>query len=710
MTERPAHTSRRHPESAGDANVPRLVFWELTARCNLTCKHCRAEAQSDFAAGELTTAEVVSVARDIREAADPILILTGGEPLERPDFFDIASASCGIFTRVALATNGTRVDASVARDIAGSGIQRASISLDGATADTHDSFRGQPGSFDAALRGLEALRAAGLSTQINTTLARHNIAELQDLLKLAIDADADAFHVFVLVPVGCGAELPPGVRLSGDEMESTLRWLLDRFFEMRERIHIKATCAPQYYRLMAQVSTERGLQLSGGHGMHAMTRGCLAGSSVCFISRTGDVQPCGYLPVCAGNVMKQPFADIWRNAEIFKELRDVTQLKGKCGVCGFRKICQGCRARAFAEQSDYLQEDPDCTYSPRGSQPTQRFTPADLEDHRPMNPEIIQTLQAGIPIVSRPFDTLADRLGLSGDEILKELKEALAGETARRWGAIFDSSSLGYKSTLCAVTVPAEQMEDTATILLPNPGVTHCYEREGTPNLWFTLTARADSLDAEVHELADLLAPYELLNLPATRRFKIAAVFNVGGKHASPSPPAANTGARSSERTPKTFSAWHKAVVRATQKSIPVSATPFADLSRQLGCVESDLINLLEEWRNDGVLRRIALVMRHRQLGFSDNGMCVWSVPDDRVEECGRALAACREVTHCYERPRVHGFPCNLYAMIHARSRESARRIARSISEFSDLPEPKMLISLREFKKTSPVFFVESSK
>ncbi len=164
----------------------RLIFWELTAKCNLKCQHCRAEAQDDFVEGELTTAELLKVARDIREFADPIIILTGGEPLVRGDICDVIAECTRLFTRVALATNGTLVDDDTARRIVASGIRRVSISLDGARAKTHDEFRGLPGSFDDALRGFEALKRAGASVQVNTTVTRHNESELSELLDLAL--------------------------------------------------------------------------------------------------------------------------------------------------------------------------------------------------------------------------------------------------------------------------------------------------------------------------------------------------------------------------------------------------------------------------------------------------------------------------------------------------------------------------------------------
>lgn len=343
----------------------RLVFWELTAACNLKCRHCRAEAQDGAVANELSTEQVTAVAADIRKVGDPIVVLTGGEPLARADFFDIAGACSSLFTRVALATNGTLVTDRIAARVAESGIQRASISIDGATAASHDAFRRLPGSFDAAFRGWEALRKAGVSVQMNVTAARHNIGEMEDILNLAVARGADAFHMFVLVPVGCGAELSEEVRLNEQEMEKALRWLFDKSVELRGKIHLKATCAPQYYRIMREVSKERGISLQpAGHGMHASTRGCLAGSSVCFISRTGDVQPCGYLPVKVGNVLQQSFESIWNESSVFNSLRDPARLKGKCNACGYRRVCAGCRARAYADTADYLAGDPDCVFVP----------------------------------------------------------------------------------------------------------------------------------------------------------------------------------------------------------------------------------------------------------------------------------------------------------------------------------------------------------
>ena len=347
------------------ADQLRLIFWELTARCNLKCQHCRAEAQDDVVSGELTTEEVLRVARSIREKADPIMILTGGEPLSRPDFFAIADECVKLFTRVALATNGTLIDDALARKIADVGIQRVAISFDGATPATHDSFRGIKGSFERALQGFDMLKRVGMSLQANITVTNHNLHEVEDTLNLMIEHGADAFHIFMLVPVGCGAEMHEETRLTPQQNEDMLTWLFRKSQELAGRIHLKATCAPMYFRIMREEAHRQGIAMpQGGHGMHAATRGCLAGSGVCFISRTGDVQPCGYLSLVVGNVRKQTLDEIWNTSEVFAALRDPGQLTGKCGACSYRIVCQGCRARAYAETGNYLAEESDCLYIP----------------------------------------------------------------------------------------------------------------------------------------------------------------------------------------------------------------------------------------------------------------------------------------------------------------------------------------------------------
>ncbi|MCL5046228.1 MAG: heme b synthase [Actinobacteria bacterium] len=345
-------------------NQLRLVFWELTSGCNLHCIHCRATAQPGRAPNELSTDEAKALVDDIASFANPILVLTGGEPLYRPDFFEIASYASAKGLRVAMATNATLVDEEIAKKIVEAGIQRVSISIDGSNAKTHDSFRGLPGSFDLALEGFDHLKRLGMSIQFNTTIARHNVDEIEDILTLAVRKGADALHIFMLVPVGCGLQIADSQMLPAEEYERVLNWFYDN--ARKAKIEFKPTCAPHYFRIMRQRARQEGIEITPQtHGMNAMTKGCLAGSAVCFVSHLGQVQPCGYLPVAAGNVRQRPFHEIWEDSEVFAKLRDPGLLGGKCGACEYKMVCEGCRARAFAETGDYLAEEPYCIYVPR---------------------------------------------------------------------------------------------------------------------------------------------------------------------------------------------------------------------------------------------------------------------------------------------------------------------------------------------------------
>ncbi len=344
-------------------DIPRLIFWELTKKCNLACLHCRAEAEDFDYSGEVALARAKKVIDDIVEVSEPILVLTGGEPLYRKDIFDIASYAGEKGLRVALATNGTLIDTKTAKRIKDTGIARVSISIDGSTAASHDGFRGIVGSFDDAVRGARLLREAGVEFQFNTTVTKRNVEEIEDILKFAEDEGAAALHLFMLVPVGCGVEIAETDMISSEKYEEVLYWFYGRSKEVP--LEFKATCAPHYYRIIRQQAKEEGRILSlEEDGMAAMTRGCLAGSGVCFISHTGDVQPCGYLPMVAGNVLKKPFKDIWEDSDLFRSLRDPGLLKGKCGECAYRVVCGGCRARAHYAVDDYLDEEPYCVYEP----------------------------------------------------------------------------------------------------------------------------------------------------------------------------------------------------------------------------------------------------------------------------------------------------------------------------------------------------------
>lgn len=345
-------------------NQLRIVFWETTAGCNLECTHCRRlDVSKELMKNDLTTEQSFHLIDNIANVGKPILVLSGGEPLFRPDIFEIAAYGVKKGLTMALATNGTMIDEAMAQKIVDSGVQRVSISIDGATSATHDKFRNLTGSYDLAIKGLKNLQKFGMSVQINSTIAKHNVHEVKELYSNAVDLGVVALHIFMLVPVGCGVQIADDQMLPPEQYEEVLNWFYE--ISMENKIQTKATCAPHYFRIMRQRAKKDGIKITPKtHGMAAMTKGCLAGSSICFVSHKGEVFPCGYLPVEAGHVLKQPFKDIWENSEVFKDLRDPDLLLGKCGICEYKKVCEGCRARAYFEKGNYLEEEPYCIYEP----------------------------------------------------------------------------------------------------------------------------------------------------------------------------------------------------------------------------------------------------------------------------------------------------------------------------------------------------------
>jgi AdoMet-dependent heme synthase len=344
-------------------NIVRMLAWEVTRSCNLNCQHCRAAAERGPYDGELSTIKCFQLLDEVAAFASPVIILTGGEPLLRPDIFDIAGYGTSKGLRMVMATNGTLVNPGTAQRMIRSGIKRVSISLDGKDAQSHNAFRGEKGAFAGALSGIEALRNAGMEFQINTTVTAANLSQIRDILDLAIKLGAAAHHIFLLVPTGRGREMA-GQAITAEDYEETLDWFHQESLDCP--IQLKATCAPHYFRILHQRRGENQVSKKPRGQFHEATRGCLGGSAFCFISHVGQVQPCGYLEVDCGNVQKQSFRQIWENSEVFRNLRDLSKYGGKCGRCEFIKVCGGCRARAYAETGDYMAAEPLCLYEPRG--------------------------------------------------------------------------------------------------------------------------------------------------------------------------------------------------------------------------------------------------------------------------------------------------------------------------------------------------------
>ncbi|MFH1731997.1 MAG: radical SAM protein [Planctomycetota bacterium] len=342
----------------------RIVAWEVTRRCPLNCAHCRGAARDEDYAGEHSTGEGMRLIDGIASFASPILILTGGEPMSRGDVYDLARHATGRGLRVAMSPCGAMINPGTARQIKGAAIQRISISLDGATAETHDASRGVPGAFNAAFAGIGHARDAGIEFQINTTVTRRNLAELPAILDLAMELGAAAFDVFMLVPVGRGVALKDEA-ISAEDYERTLNWIYDKNRE--QSIPIKPTCAPHYYRVLRQRETAAGRTVTPqSHGRLATTRGCLGGQGFVFVSHRGVLQICGFLDVPCGDVREAgfDFRKLYETSPVFREVRAAAAYHGKCGVCEYHNVCGGCRARAHALSGDYLGDEPFCVHVP----------------------------------------------------------------------------------------------------------------------------------------------------------------------------------------------------------------------------------------------------------------------------------------------------------------------------------------------------------
>ncbi|WP_457630616.1 TIGR04053 family radical SAM/SPASM domain-containing protein [Oceanithermus sp.] len=340
---------------------PLLVAWEMTHACDLACKHCRASAEPDPLPGEITTEEAF---RFLEEMATfkpkPILLPTGGDPLKRYDLWEILEKArelgikIGITPAVTPLLTHEVIDRFKELDV-----HAMAVSLDGASPETHDTFRGVPGTFELAVDALEYARSIGLPTQINSTVTKETKSELPKLADLGRDLGISAWEVFFLVPVGRGALLQ---QLSAEEYEEVLRWLYQ--VSRTHKLNIRTTEAPHFRRVVIQerarnegasdhalVENRRGVHMHDAYGF-------------VFISSLGEVYPSGFLAMSAGNIKERSLLDIYQNSELFKKLRDRENLKGKCRVCEFGNVCWGSRARAWAETGDPFESETRCAYVP----------------------------------------------------------------------------------------------------------------------------------------------------------------------------------------------------------------------------------------------------------------------------------------------------------------------------------------------------------
>ena len=317
---------------------------------------------------------------------------------------------------------------------------------------------------------------------------------------------------------------------------------------------------------------------------------------------------------------------------------------------------------------------------------------------------LLFSLQKGIPLCEHPFQSIAEEEGLSEQAVVDQIQTCIAKGTARRFGAVFDSHSLGYASTLCALDIDVSGLSDKLQPLMDHPGVTHCYQRAIEPALWFTMTAQAGQLDDELEKLKQHFYPAELFNLPALRRFKIGVILNTTGKDLPRSQPA-NPPERKTTVSP--LSQKEKQLIRVMQHSFPLTVDLFSKLAEQTDYTLNDLLILLRDWQSRGIIRRVGLILNHRKAGFRANAMCVWKVCEEDMLEKAVIIASHPVVTHCYERSAFSLFPYNLYAMIHAPTKDKALEIFKELSADINDVYGHIAFTVKEFKKTSPVFFYE---
>lgn len=369
---------------------PFIVIWEVTQACDLACVHCRASAQPVRNPFELSTEQGKRLIEEIAEMQVPVFVITGGDPLKRPDIYDLVEYASGRGVRTSLTPSATPLLTREAiAELQQRGLARLAISLDGPTAEIHDAFRRVPGSYQWTLNAVRYARELGLGVQINTTITRHNLQHLDAMIALLKGLDIVLWSVFFLVPTGRGQDID---LISAEEFEQ----VFEKLYETAQHatFDIKSTEAQHYRRFLLQKRTAERRQGIVHEGRNALPfsaiigvntpdgigrapKGINDGKGFVFISHRGEVFPSGFLPVSAGNVRKDSLRELYRHSPLFTSLRDSANLKGKCGVCEFREVCGGSRARSYALTRDMFAEEPCCAYVPKAAQVRARASVAD---------------------------------------------------------------------------------------------------------------------------------------------------------------------------------------------------------------------------------------------------------------------------------------------------------------------------------------------
>lgn len=358
----PGPSTAPHDGRTVDEFKPFLVALNLTKRCNLKCAHCYLDAttKAGGTSDELTTEECYRLIGQIAEVnRGCLLVITGGEPLTRPDILDIARHAVSLGFMVVFGTNGMLINDRMAKQLVEIGVMGVGISIDSLDRHKHDTFRGLTGAWEGALAGIEACKRNGLQFQVHFSAQPMNYQELPDVIEWAHQLGAKVLNVFFMVCTGRGEELTD---ITPTQYEEVLGYLVDCQDKYTDML-VRARCAPHFKRLAYEKDPNSPITKARGY----MGGGCLAGTNYARVTPNGELTPCPYMPLSAGNIREKSFVDLWENSDIFESFR-YPHLKGKCGDCEYSEICGGCRARPYVDHGDWLDEDPWCLYTPKGGE------------------------------------------------------------------------------------------------------------------------------------------------------------------------------------------------------------------------------------------------------------------------------------------------------------------------------------------------------
>jgi len=325
-----------------------------------------------------------------------------------------------------------------------------------------------------------------------------------------------------------------------------------------------------------------------------------------------------------------------------------------------------------------------------------------------LDKEILNEIQWTFPLVTRPFDAIAKKFDTTPEIIKERLNNLKEIGVLRQLSAIFDTRKLGYTSSLVAMEIEHDQLENVANQINRHPGVSHNYEREHQFNLWFTLAVPPGAdLKTEVDKFNVLKGIKKVRMLPTLQLFKIGVKLDmVDEKKHEIAPTEAKKEIKNIKFEPTEDD---KNFIRELQKDMEIIDEPFLKAANNLGISEDELFEKMKHYEDNGIMRRFAAILRHRQVGFTANGMIVWKVPEDKISEVGAKLGAFPQVSHCYERPTYPDWPYNVFSMIHCKTHDEAHEMAKTIQEQINVPEYQILFSSREFKKIRVEYFVEKS-